>query len=333
MFSKPVALGPVGPWMPHGRGGGRLCRDPAQCGRPCGERLPGAGPRLSPARRRHRRSPRPRPRSLTIRRPRSRGPRLRRNGPLRVGPRSQLGRKGQSGSSGTSEPRAHTPLPDAHTGCRPLPPRLLSRRAQTAPAAPPPAERPEAPRSAARARRAPQFEEVVLPTSSVIGLQVETALSSERARIEDRVEARVTRDVVADGRVAIPAGSRVIGSVTLVDRGGKVKERARLGIRFHTLVLADGTRGPAEHRADLSRRRVARRRQRQEDRRRGGRRRDPRRHPRRRQGRGDRRRDRRGRRHGGRHGRRSQCRRRSRPASIVTVQLPRPSTVTVERRE
>ena len=78
----------------------------------------------------------------------------------------------------------------------------------------------------------------------MIGLQVETALSSERARIEDRVDARVTRDVVANGHVAIPAGSRVIGSVTLVDRGGKLKDRARLGIRFHTLVLADGTRSP-----------------------------------------------------------------------------------------
>ena len=29
-----------------------------------------------------------------------------------------------------------------------------------------------------------------------------------------------------------------------VERGGKFKERARLGIRFHTLVLADGTRVP-----------------------------------------------------------------------------------------
>jgi type IV secretory pathway VirB10-like protein len=90
-------------------------------------------------------------------------------------------------------------------------------------------------------RHVPQFEEVVLPAASVIGLQVETALSSERARIEDRVEARVTRDVMANGRVAIPAGSRVLGSVTLVDKGGKMKDRARLGIRFHTVVLADGT--------------------------------------------------------------------------------------------
>jgi hypothetical protein len=89
--------------------------------------------------------------------------------------------------------------------------------------------------------RQPQFEELVLPASSVIGLQVETALSSERARLEDRVDARVTRDVLVNGRVAIPAGSRVFGSVTLVDRGGKLKGTARLGIRFHTLVLADGS--------------------------------------------------------------------------------------------
>jgi len=90
----------------------------------------------------------------------------------------------------------------------------------------------------------PQFEELILPASAVIGLQVETPATSERARVEDRIEARVSRDVMAAGRVAIPAGSRVIGSITLVERGGKVKEQARLGIRFHTLVLADGSEVP-----------------------------------------------------------------------------------------
>lgn len=89
-----------------------------------------------------------------------------------------------------------------------------------------------------------EFIQVVVPASSVIGLQMETALTSERARVEDRVDARVTRDVMADGRVAIPAGSRVIGSVTLVERGGKIKERARLGVRFHTIVFADGSEQP-----------------------------------------------------------------------------------------
>jgi hypothetical protein len=91
------------------------------------------------------------------------------------------------------------------------------------------------------APKAPQFEEVILPAASVIGLQVESTTTSEHARVEDRIDARVSRDVMSAGRVAIPAGSRVIGSVVVVDHGGKMKEQARLGIRFHTLVLADGT--------------------------------------------------------------------------------------------
>ena len=119
--------------------------------------------------------------------------------------------------------------------------------------------------------RVPQFEEVILPASAVIGLQVETPTTTERARVEDRVDARVSRDVMAAGRVAIPAGSRVIGSVTLVERGGKIKEQARLGIRFHTLVLADGTELPLHTEqvlrngaADLLRARVGRRSQRRD---------------------------------------------------------------------
>ena len=97
-----------------------------------------------------------------------------------------------------------------------------------------------------RALEPPQkvFEELAISADSVIGLQTETRITSETARVEDRVEARVTRDVKVGDRVAIPSGSRAIGSVIQVERGGKFKERARLGIRFHTLVLADGTRLP-----------------------------------------------------------------------------------------
>ncbi len=88
------------------------------------------------------------------------------------------------------------------------------------------------------------FEELTVAADSVIGLETETTLTSERARVEDRVEARVVRDVRVSGHVAIPAGSRVLGSVVLVERGGKMRDRARLGIRFHTLALSDGTRVP-----------------------------------------------------------------------------------------
>jgi type IV secretory pathway VirB10-like protein len=86
-----------------------------------------------------------------------------------------------------------------------------------------------------------RLETVTIPADSVIGVQIETSLSSETARVEDTVRARVTRDVLARGNVVVPAGSRLMGSVTLVEDGGRIRERARLGVRFHTLVLADGT--------------------------------------------------------------------------------------------
>ena len=88
----------------------------------------------------------------------------------------------------------------------------------------------------------PVYEELVVAADSVIGLELESAVSSERAQIEDSVVATVTRDVRVADRVAIPAGARAFGEVTEVDRGGKVKGRARLGIRFTSIVLGDGTR-------------------------------------------------------------------------------------------
>ena len=83
------------------------------------------------------------------------------------------------------------------------------------------------------------FEELVVSADSVVGLQIENAVTTETASVEDEVEARVTRDVLVADQVAIPAGTRMLGSVVLVEPGGKVRARARLGIRFHTFVLAD----------------------------------------------------------------------------------------------
>ena len=81
------------------------------------------------------------------------------------------------------------------------------------------------------------LEELVLSADSVIGLQVDTPISTDTAEVEDDVEARVTRDVMVSDRVAIPAGTRVLGSVVLVERAGQIKGASRLGVRFHTVVL------------------------------------------------------------------------------------------------
>ncbi|MSO81736.1 MAG: TrbI/VirB10 family protein [Acidobacteria bacterium] len=58
--------------------------------------------------------------------------------------------------------------------------------------------------------------------------------------------ARVTRHVRVGDRIAIPSGAKVYGEVTLVERGGRLRDRARLGVRFMSVVLADGTRLPLD---------------------------------------------------------------------------------------
>ena len=88
----------------------------------------------------------------------------------------------------------------------------------------------------------PRLEELTVAPDSVIGIRLDSTISSETARVEDRVTARVSRDVVVSGHTAISAGARVEGVVTAVERGSKFKERSRIGVRFQSLVLADGTR-------------------------------------------------------------------------------------------
>ena len=152
--------------------------------------------------------------------------------PARVTPpASQRPRTPSSSGTAASSTPTYTPSaapvdPPVSAAIEPLENRTVERSAVA----------PEPPRTL--------YDELVIPADSVIGLQVENAVTTERAKVEDQVHARVTRDVRVRDQVAIPAGARAEGSVTLVERGGRLKDQARLGIRFHTIVLADGTRLP-----------------------------------------------------------------------------------------
>ncbi|MBM3777768.1 MAG: hypothetical protein FJW23_05950 [Acidimicrobiia bacterium] len=91
-----------------------------------------------------------------------------------------------------------------------------------------------------------EFGALVLAADSVIGLEIEAGVTSESAQPEDRVTARVTRDVRAGDTIVIPAGARAVGEVAFVERGGRLRERARLGVRFTTIMLASGVLVPIE---------------------------------------------------------------------------------------
>jgi hypothetical protein len=153
----------------------------------------------------------------------------------------------------SAAPAPARPTPSARPAPAPskasIPVQAPAAPAPVAPAAEPSAPLPaEAPRvvEAPPAPPEPRFADLELPAQSVIGLQLETSVTSETARVEDEVIARVTRDVRVGDHVAIPAGSKAHGEVTLVERGARVRERARLGVRFTSIVLGDGTRLPID---------------------------------------------------------------------------------------
>jgi hypothetical protein len=80
-----------------------------------------------------------------------------------------------------------------------------------------------------------------LPEGTELSVRLEQPLSSRTARVEDRFEATVARPVYVDGRIVVPDGSRVQGTVTVVERAQRPARGGRLNLSFDRLLLEDGT--------------------------------------------------------------------------------------------
>jgi hypothetical protein len=76
---------------------------------------------------------------------------------------------------------------------------------------------------------------ITIPDNTVLDVTLNTSLSSETSRVEERVNGTVNSPVVVDGITAIPAGSALSGHVTNVKDSGKVKGRAELAFSFNRL--------------------------------------------------------------------------------------------------
>jgi len=103
--------------------------------------------------------------------------------------------------------------------------------AQSAPSA--------APANPARADQAPQTKYVVA-AGTRIPLGLINTLSTKNAAEGDRVYLETVFPVLASGRIVIPPGSWVEGTVTEVKRPGRVKGRGELYLRFDSLTLPNG---------------------------------------------------------------------------------------------
>ena len=91
----------------------------------------------------------------------------------------------------------------------------------------------------------PQVTPIAIPAGTAITVRTAAAVTSATAQVEDTVSATTAGDVTVDGRTVIPAGIRMLGSVTGVERAGRMSGSDRITVRFHTLVY-NGVETPLE---------------------------------------------------------------------------------------
>ena len=77
-------------------------------------------------------------------------------------------------------------------------------------------------------------------TGTKVPLSLINSVSTKHSLVGDRVYLETVFPVVVNGKVAIPVGSSVAGTVTQIKKPGRVKGRGELYVRFDTLILPNG---------------------------------------------------------------------------------------------
>lgn len=79
-----------------------------------------------------------------------------------------------------------------------------------------------------------------VPTGTRIPLVMINSVSTKHAAEGDRIYLETSYPILAEGRVVIPPGSYVAGTITSAKRAGRVKGRSELYLRFDSLTLPNG---------------------------------------------------------------------------------------------
>jgi hypothetical protein len=86
----------------------------------------------------------------------------------------------------------------------------------------------------------PSVADFVVDKGTRIPLSLINSISTRHSAEGDRVYLETVFPILAGGKIVIPPGSFVSGTITEVKRPGRVKGRGELYLRFDTLTLANG---------------------------------------------------------------------------------------------
>ena len=106
------------------------------------------------------------------------------------------------------------------------------------------------PAASDNATAAAKSEGYTLDPGTKVPLSVINSISTKHSQQGDRIYLETAFPVLAGGRIVIPVGSWVLGTVTEVKKPGRAKGRGELYIRFDTLTLPNGVTRDLRSRMD-----------------------------------------------------------------------------------
>jgi hypothetical protein len=86
----------------------------------------------------------------------------------------------------------------------------------------------------------PQAASYTVDAGTKVPLSLINSVSTKSSEVGDHVYLETAFPVLVSGRIVIPVGSWVTGTVTEVKKPGRVKGRGELYIRFDSLILPNG---------------------------------------------------------------------------------------------
>jgi hypothetical protein len=98
----------------------------------------------------------------------------------------------------------------------------------------------QAPGTAALRDETAAASEFTVITGTTVPLSLINSISTKHSAEGDRVYLETAFPILVNGRIVIPVGSYVAGTVTQIKKPGRVKGRAELYVRFDSLTLPNG---------------------------------------------------------------------------------------------
>jgi hypothetical protein len=90
------------------------------------------------------------------------------------------------------------------------------------------------------AQATPAQASIRIAPGTIIFAELSKSVDAKKVKVGDKIEAKTAVDLLSNGQVIIPRGSKIVGRVTDAKKRGKDSKESMVGIVFDRMAMKDG---------------------------------------------------------------------------------------------